>query len=53
MSEHVAHLLRSIATGIAFVGVFGFAIDASKWRLLVLLIIISWALVRVSNMKGK
>ncbi|CAB4124031.1 hypothetical protein UFOVP45_107 [uncultured Caudovirales phage] len=38
MSEHAIGLLRSVAGGLGFVGVFGFCLDASEYPVLVGLI---------------
>jgi hypothetical protein len=51
MNKDIKALIDGLAVGLGFVGVTGFAIDASKWPTLFLLISISMALPIATRLK--
>ena len=53
MGQHKQALIQGLATGLGFVGVMGFAIDSSKWPILLTLLGMSVALVIVSTQPKK
>jgi hypothetical protein len=53
VDQHKQALIQGLATGLGFVGVMGFAIDSSKWPILLTLLGMSVALVIVSTQPKK
>ena len=51
MNKDIKALIDGLAVGLGFVGVMGFAIDASKWPTLFLLISIAMALPIATRLK--
>lgn len=48
MDEYIRHTIRSIAGGLAFVGLFGFFITSEAWMVLLALLAVSLLLLWVS-----
>lgn len=49
MDENIRHLVRSIAGGLAFVGLFGFIINSGAWPVLLVLLAVAVALLFITK----